>query len=138
MCIIFFLIIQQFNNLVASFESFCQIYEYCLLDNNIIFSGYQSLLEQKILILTIINSFIFSTDEIEYENILIKHKIAVEILLNGLLSNLLLLYKKKIYYDGYNINSKNIDTCNILPYNFLYDINYKNTNQFNIQNLTVF
>ena len=39
------------------------------------------------------------------QQILIKQKISAENLLDELLNNLFLLYKKKIYYDGYNRNS---------------------------------
>ena len=128
--------LQQFSNLVGLFENFCEVYEYCLLDNNLIASSYQDLLDQKILILNTINSFIFTTLEIGYENILIKQKIAAENIIDKLLNNLILLNKKKIYYDGYNLATKKLDSTNILSYNYLYEPNYKRGyNQYNMANL---
>jgi len=131
--------IQEFNNLVLGFENFCELYEFCLIDFNLIFSSYKSLIDQKILILNIINNFTFSTLSIQYENILIKQKESAEILINDLLNNLVLLYKQKIYYDGYNVQTNNIPKTNILPFNILYDINYReHYDKYNIQDLIFF
>jgi hypothetical protein len=131
--------IQQFENLVSLFENFCKVYEYCLLDNNLIFSSYQDLVDQKILILNTINSFIFTTLETEYQNILIKQKIAAEKILDKLLNNLILLKKKKIYYDGYNISTNNVNYSNVLAYNYLYQPDYrKGYDQYNISDLIYF
>lgn len=128
--------IQMYNNLVSLFENFCEIYEYCLLDNNLIFSSYQSLIDQKILILTTINNFIFTTLDTEYENILIKQKISAEKILDKLLNNLILLKNKKLYYNSYNVNTKKVDNSNILAYNYLFEPNYRQSvEKYNFDNL---
>ncbi|MEI7480627.1 MAG: hypothetical protein WCJ59_03290, partial [bacterium] len=62
----------QFQELTNAFENFVKIYEYCLIDNALIFKFYSTLVSQKIYIMTIINSFIFSKREIGYENIIIR------------------------------------------------------------------
>ena len=131
--------IQEFERVVKSFENFCKLYEYCLIDYNLIFTSYRSLIDQKITILNIINNLIFTTIPIEYEKILIKQKIAAEKLMDDLLNNLVLLYKKKIYYDGYNNNSFLIPSSNILPYNILNNLDYKEHNDnYNVANLIFF
>jgi len=131
--------IQEFEKLILAFENFCKLYEYCLIDYNLILTSFNSLVDQKIKILTTINSFIFTTIPIEYENILIKQKDSAENLLNDLLNNLTLLYKKKIYYDGLNINSNLISTSNILPYNISYDSDYRqHYSNYNVSNLIFF
>jgi hypothetical protein len=131
--------ISEFNNLISFFENFCKLYEYCLINYNLIFQNYQTLVNQKINILNQINNFIFITYKVEYENILIKQKIAAEEILNNLLNNLVILYKKKIYYDGYNNNINDIDYSNILPHTILNDVNYReHYDQYNISNLLFF
>ena len=128
--------LQQFDNLIGLFENFCEVYEYCLLNNNLISKSYKTLVDQKILILNTINSFIFTTIEIGYENILIKQKIAAEEIIDKLLNNLVLLNKKKIYYDGYDISKQNINGSNVLAYNYLYEPNYRSGfEQYNMANL---
>ena len=129
--------IQHYEKLVQIFENFIRIYEYCLIDNTLIFKFYSSLVSQKIFLLSIINSFIFTCQEEEFENIIIKQKIEAEILLNKYLNLLAILYKKKIYYDGYTNSSNNILLSNVLPYNIVYETDYKYGNlQYNVANLT--
>ena len=128
--------IQQFQELINAFENFVKIYEYCLIDNTLIFKFYSTLVSQKIYIMTIINSFIFSKREIGYENIIIRQKIECEKLLNNYLNILAIMYKKKIYYDGYSNSSNNVTISNVLPFNILYDTDYKYGNlQYNIADL---
>lgn len=131
--------IEQYNNIISLFENFCKIYEYCLLDYNIIFTRYQQLVDIKISILNKINNFNYIYRNIKYENILIKQKISAEKIIDELLNNLVILYKKKIYYDGYNNRTINIDYSNILAYNILDEPNYnKHSDQYNISNLIVY
>lgn len=131
--------IQQYNNIISLFENFTKIYEYCLLDYNMIFTSYQKLVDIKISILNEINNLNFIYKNVEYENVLIKQKISAEKIIDELLNNLVILYKKKIYYDGYNNGTINIDYSNILAYNILDEPNYnKHTDQYNISNLISF
>lgn len=131
--------LQQYDKLVSEFENFVKIFEYCVIDNNLIFKFYSTLISKKILILYIINSFVFTQIPIEYEKILIRQKIEAEKILNKYINYVYVLYKKKIYYDGYNINKNCISNVNILPYNIVHDADYKYGNlQYNIANLTMF
>jgi hypothetical protein len=120
--------IQEYDNLISGFENFCKTYEYCLIDYNLINKFFNNLIDQKIKILIVINSFVFTHEQTEYEKILIKQKIEAEKLMDNLLNNLALLYKKKNYYDGYNINTSKIQISNVLPYNILYDCDSKSDN----------
>lgn len=131
--------IGSYNNIISSFENFTKIYEYCLLDYNLIFSYYQQLVDIKISILNQINNLNFIYKNIEYENALIKQKISAEKIIDELLNNLVILSKKKIYYDGYNNSTTNIDYSNVLAYNILYDVNYnKKTAQYNPSDLIMY
>jgi hypothetical protein len=129
--------VQQYEQLIRSFENFIRIYEYCVIDNNLIFKFYQTLISQKLNILYIINSFIFTQQEIEYQNILIKQKIEAEKLIDKFMNYLVILNKKNIYYDGYSSSKNDIKNTNILPYNILFEPDYKSGNTpYNIANLT--
>ena len=131
--------IQQYDRLVNGFENFIKMYEYCLIDNSLIFKFFNTLIAIKIFILSIINSFIFSTRQIDLENIINLQKIECEKLLDKYLNNLVILNKKKIYYDGYNNSSTIIKPSNILEYNKIYESDYKYGNlQYNISSLTSF
>lgn len=131
--------ILKYQDLVSNFESFCQIYEYCLIDNKNIFTNYDILKDIKITICNIINSFIFNSYQIEYENIGIKHKIAAEELLDKMLNKLVLLYNKYNYYNGLNVNNNLISYEKVLPYNIAYDSNYREHYEpFNMANLLFF
>lgn len=125
-----------YNDIINSFENFCKIYEYCLIDYNLIFTNYQKLVDLKIIILNKINNFIFINKNSSYDDVIFKQKISAGIVINELLNNLVILYKKKLYYDGYNNGTINIDYSNVLPYNILYDTNYKKqTDKYNISDL---
>jgi len=131
--------IESYNDIVSTFENFCKIYEYCLLDYNLIFTNYQQLVDIKISILNKINNLNFVYKNVKYENVLVKQKISAEKIINDLLNNLVILCKKKIYYDGYNNGTINIDYSNVLAYNILDDPNYhKNTSQYNPSNLITY
>jgi len=126
--------INNYNNIINSFENFCKIYEYCIIDYNLIFTNYQKLVDQKDIILNEINNFIFIDKN--YDNILIKQANSAEKIINDLLNNLIILFKKKIYYEGYDNSILNIDYSNVLPYNILYKTNYnKYSDEYNISNL---
>lgn len=131
--------IQQFQELTSAFENFIKIYEYCLIDNTLIFKFYHTLVSQKIYILTTINSFIFTSHEIGFENIIIRQKNECEKLLNKYLNVLAILHKKNIYYNGYSNSSNNITISNVLPFNILYETDHKYGNlQYNISDLFAF
>lgn len=127
---------QEFSKLIELFENFCKLYEYCLINNQLISSNYKIFVDLKITILNTINNFIFTLDKTEYENIIIKQKISAENLIDELLNNLIILNKKKTYYDGYNVYSKQINTSNVLAYNIMYDSQYDgHYTQYNIGDL---
>lgn len=131
--------IESYNNIIKSFENFCKIYEYCLINNKIISKNYQKLVDLKITILNDINNLNFIYKNTEYENVLIKQKISAEKIINELLNNLVILYKKNIYYNGYNNGTINVDYSNILAYNILDNPNYnKHTEQYNQSNLIMY
>jgi len=129
----------KFNNLKKTFENFCEIYENCIFNNNLIYNNYKKLIDLKITILSIINSYIFDTYGNPYQNILKKNRISAEFIIDEMLNTLILLYKKDIYNNGYNINKNNISYNNILPYNILYDSDYReHYDNLNMANLLFF
>lgn len=128
--------INNYNNIINSFKYFCKIYEYCLIDYNLICKNYQKLMDSKNKILEQIDNFVFIYKNNIYENTLIKQKIAAEKIINELLNNLVVLYKKNIYYNGYNNGTLNIDHSNVLAYNMLYSSDYeKQFDEYNMGNL---
>jgi len=127
--------IQNYNDIIDSFQNFCKIYEYCLIDYNLIYKYYQNLVDLKDKILSQINNFIFMYSSTKYEIIIIKQQQAAEKIINQLLNNLVIINKKKIYYDGYNNKTSLIDYTNILPYNIFYTKKYSDINKYNITNL---
>lgn len=134
-----YLSVSNYNNIIDSFENFCKMYEYCLIDNNLINTYYQTLIDQKDIILNQINNFNFISKNSTYENVLILQRNSAENVLNELLNNLVILFKKNIYYNGYNNGTINIDYSNVLPYNILYKTNYnKNFDEYNIGDLTFY
>lgn len=134
-----YLSVSNYNDIIDSFENFCKIYEYCLLNNNLINTYYQTLIDQKDIILNQINNFNFISKNNTYENVLILQRNSAENVLNELLNNLVILFKKNIYYNGYNNGIINIDYSNVQPYNILYKTNYnKNFDEYNISDLTFY
>jgi hypothetical protein len=129
--------IQQYEKLTGAFENFIKMYEYCLIDNKLIFKFFTTLTAIKIFILSIINSFTFSTVQVDLEHVIILQKMEAEKLLDKYLNTLVILYKKKIYYNGYNNSSNNIRLSKVLPFNMLFESDYKYGDlQYNISNLT--
>jgi hypothetical protein len=127
--------IENYNSIINSFELFCKLYEYCIIDYNLISQNYPKLIDEKNIILNKINNLNFIYNSSTYENTLIKQKISAEKIIDELLNNLVILFKKNIYYNGYNNGTTDINYSNVLPYNILYSTNYKKTDDYNIANL---
>ena len=55
------------------------------------------------------------------------------------MTELLLIYKKNIYYNNYNIDTKIITNKSLLPYNEFYNLNenIRNTTPFKISDVFV-
>ena len=131
--------IQQYENLINSFENFIKIYEYCLIDNTLIFKFFTHLNSIKVYILLIINSFIFTKLQMDFEDIVILQKTEAEKLLNKYLNTLMILYDKSIYYDGWTNKTSIINKTNIIPYNILFETDYEyGKSQYNMENLLSF
>lgn len=118
----------KYNNLIQQFEKFVKLYNDCLKDYTLIFDNYQILVDIKLTILVIMNSFVFSINSNILENKLIKIREISELVLNEYLNDLVIINKKLIYYNGYNINTKPINTTSIIPFNTFNDNNISNGN----------
>ncbi len=70
-----------------------------------------------------INSFIFNTNGAQYESKINNFKSSTKKVLNEYLDKLILIQKKKLYYNGYNNSTKIINTDKVLPHNFNLDYN---------------
>jgi hypothetical protein len=115
-----YLTYEKISNL---FREFCTLYRDCNVDYNLIDSLYQKMVDIKIAIMYEINIFTYNTDGYAYTNKIFKAKEEAERILNKMLDELTLIQKKKIYYNGYNIKSKVIDTSGVLPYNIVKGTN---------------
>ncbi len=108
---------------VALFEEFCKLYKSCNTDYNLIDSLYKNMVYTKIKILTKINSYVFNTKGFQIEKKIGEIEENIKKVLNSYLDEIVLIQKKKIYYNGYNNSSSILDTSGVIPYNILYDPN---------------
>jgi hypothetical protein len=116
--------IPLFNELITLFNSFVKLYENCLVDVTLINNSFIHLRNIELEIYNVLNSFIFSIPNINYSNKLLEIKKKTTKVLNKLLNNLVIIHKKLIYYNGYNINTKSIQliSSNVLPFNMYNDL----------------
>jgi hypothetical protein len=124
-----------YEEIATLFKEFCILYRASNTDYNLIDRLYQKMVDIKITIMYKINAFIFNTDGYQYTEKMFRAKLEAEKILNNLLNQLILIQKKKIYYNGYNITTKLIDTSGVLPSNIVCD---PNPDFNNITNLTPF
>lgn len=123
--------IPEFNDILQLFEEFIKLYEASLVDYSFIDNSYSNLLNIKIKILYKLNSLLFSTFDNNFTTKIISTKNNTENVLNKYLNEIVLIHNKKLYYNGYNYNTKILDTSNILPYNYLYSIKDNNLSNNN-------
>ncbi len=79
-----------------------------------------------------LNAFTFNVYSMNESNNVIKTKNNTKKIINDMLDEIVLLYKKRIYYNGYNNTSALINTSNILPHNILENINPVGRNDYPI------
>ena len=115
--------IDEYKQIVNLLTQFSTMYDSCKTDYNLIDSLFSNMLYIRIKILYKMNSFIFNTYGTQYSNIIIDTKDKTKLILSEMLDELVLLHKKKIYYNGYNINTSVLDTSSIRPYNILQNNN---------------
>jgi len=123
-----------FNNIVILCKNFIELYNDCIINKKLINNYYVSLENLKIKILFSLESFNLNGTDLKE---LRENKLEIEKILNVYLENLLLLNKKDIYYNGYDVNTKILSSSNILEYNrFDYENEYiRGIKVFDIQNL---
>ena len=128
-----------YDQITKLFKEFCILYKSCNTDYNLISRLYQKMVDIKIDIMNKINAFIYNTDGYQYSNKMFKSKQKAEKILNNLLDELVLIQKKKIYYNGYNHETKLIDTSGVLPFNIVSNPNsFNNIEIPNMSDLIVF
>lgn len=131
--------LNEFNKIITKTEIFITNYNSCLNDYSLIDSVYDNLLDLKVQILFDMNAFIFNEDNNYIEDKIINVKIKLEKTLNEYLDKIDEIQKKKLYYNGYNIKTKNLRTSNVLPYNFLNSFTINNTNNMSrMENLLIY
>ncbi len=115
--------IDEYKQIVNLLTQFSNMYDSCKTDYNLIDRLYSNMLYIRIKILYKMNSFIFNTYGTQYSNTIIDTKDKTKLILAEMLDELVLLHKKKIYYNGYNMNSTVLDTSGVRPYNILQNNN---------------
>jgi hypothetical protein len=115
--------LDEFNQIISLFEQFSNLYDSCIKDYSLIDNLFDTMIYIKYKIVYKINSFIFNTDSAQYKTKINNFKENTIKVLNEYLDKLILIQKKKIYYNGYNINTKIINTDSVLPHNFNSDTN---------------
>lgn len=121
--------IPEFNKITELFENFCVSYESCKINYSLIDLLICNLTDNKIKILSALNSLIYSVNGKQYEDKINKIKNKAEIILNNLIDELIVIHEKNIYYNGYNSTTRIIDTTNILPYNITNEPFYNKYNK---------
>jgi hypothetical protein len=124
-------------NIQTFFENFILLYEACLQDIKLINQNYLTLQILKNKILYTINSFTFNSLTNTTTVKLYNMRNIVENMLNTYLEELVLIQKKDIYYNGYNMKTQIINTDNILPHNYFDSQNQyvRNTKQYDVLNM---
>ncbi len=115
--------IDEYKQIVNLLTQFSTMYDSCKTDYNLIDRLYSNMLYIRIKILYKMDSFIFNTYGTQYSNMIIDTKEKTKLILGEMLDELILLHKKKIYYNGYNMNSTVLDTSGVRPYNVLQNNN---------------
>lgn len=113
----------NYEKIADLFRDFCILYRDCNIDYNLIDQLYQKMVDTKIEIMNAINTFVYNTDGSAYTDKIFRAKTEAERILNKMLDDLVFIQKKKIYYNGYNINTKILDTSGVLPYNIVSNKN---------------
>ncbi len=120
--------IDEYKQIVNLFTQFAKMYDSCKIDYNLIDSLYSNMLYVRVKILYKMNSFVLNTYGTQYSNTVIDTKDGIKKLFDEMLDEIVLLHKKKKYYNGYNINSSILDTSGIIPYNNLQNTNIVSRN----------
>ena len=127
--------IPVYLDIVMLFERFAGFYNDCIKNFKNINTIYQDLLDIKVTILSYLNFYIFNTGSNILDKKIVEIKNKTEQILNSYLEKIVIIQKKDLYYNGYNIDTNICSTSNILPYNFLTNFTVNNNNKnFNNKN----
>ena len=107
-----------FNDIVKLFDNFIFYYNSIKIDKSLADVSFKTMKNIKFNIVNKIETFNFTTNNFILTQQTTKNIKRVEELLNGYLDKVLLIYKKNLYYNGYNNQSKIITSNNIIEYNF--------------------
>ena len=110
--------INNYYDIVNNFNNFILLYEDSLKDSSLINVNYDRLKNIKNKIEKLIFEFYYMCDEVQYTKILEKNQISAGLLLDKYINKINEIYKKNIYYNGYNNNKVIIDKYLKLPYNY--------------------
>ncbi len=124
--------IETYNQIVDLFTQFTIMYDSCKTDYTLIEHLYRNMVYIRTKILYNLNAFTFNVYSMNESNNVIKTKNNTKKIINDMLDEIVLLYKKRIYYNGYNNTSALINTSNILPHNILENINPVGRNDYPI------
>ena len=128
-----------YNKIIYTFNNIIFLYESCLKDKTLINTYFDTINNLKLNILNNIESFNYTTDNVVYSKKIIKLKDEAENLINEFLSELDIVQKKNIHYNGYNINTKILKKSSVMPFNEFYDANefIRNTTPVKVSELIV-
>ena len=130
--------IDLYNQIVDLFSQFTTMYTSCKTDYNLIDQLYRNMNFIRTKILITLNSLLFKLYSFQETNKIIKITENTKKLLNDMLDEIVLLYNKKLYYNGYNNSTSIIDSYYVIANNILSNTNPVNRNDFpKIENLFV-
>ena len=127
--------INTFNDIVNLLENFVFLYNSINIDKTLANSLFKSMKIIKFYIIDKIETFNFTTTNNILTEQTTKNRKRVEELLDGYLDKVLLIYKKNLYYNGYNNQTIIIDSGNVIEYNLL-ETNHEigKVNYYNLYN----
>ena len=117
--LLFFLNDEKINNqsnyqiIIKLIEYFISNYEACLIDNSLANTLYSNNLLYKIKIMNLLNCFSLNNSNCLFLHKLNKIIIKFNSILDFYLNKMILIKKKYLYYNGYNINTNNDNFNNI-------------------------
>lgn len=128
-----------YNIIIYTFNNIIYLYESIKKDKSLVNTYYYTINNLKLSILQNIESFNYKSNNIIYSKKIIELKKKAENIIDKYMAELLLIYKKNIYYNNYNIDTKIITNKSLLPYNEFYNLNenIRNTTPFKISDVFV-
>lgn len=110
--------IDKYNKIVLLFSNFITLYEIFIIQPKLIDNNYNSFVDLQNKIINTIEEYKFIVIDNTFYEIIDKTKNNANIILTKYINEINILHKKNIVENGYNINTKILNTSDVKPVNF--------------------